>query len=130
MNETRSGTPKQSVRLPVLRRWPMLATDAPPGQYQDRERKRRWLADAFSALDSAARQVEHRLVELGDGADDRDRAHGEVLIAEAHRMLAGPSGDLQQVRNQTGELQHLYCRIASHGTMAGVSEDASPARDG
>ena len=126
MNETASGTAERLVRSRVLRCGPSALVDPWAGQHRDEDDRRRQLIDAFNELDSMAHQVEHRFVELGPDACDRERVHGEVLVAEAYRMVGGPSGDLQQVQNQTGELRRLLCQITSDGTTAGMSQAATP----
>lgn len=129
MNETGTGSADRLVPLALSRWGPSAAGDNRAEQRRDEDRRRRQLRYAFSELDSVAHQVEHRFIELGDDACDCERAHGEVLVAEAHRMVEGPTGDLQQVRNQIGELRRLYWRIASDGTTAGLSDATTPTMD-
>ncbi len=100
-----------------------MVTDAE--KHREEDTSHRQLIDARNELDHVAYQVEHRLAELGEGARAHERAHAEVLIAEARRMVESRSGDLQQIRAQTGELQQLFHGLESVSDTAGASTSTS-----
>ncbi len=90
-------------------------------QHRADDAQLRELVEARNTLDSAAYQVERRLIELGDQVAVHDKARAEMLIADA-RQAVKDEAPLERVRSLTADLQQML-----HGLTATSSAGPSPA---
>jgi molecular chaperone DnaK len=107
---------------------------------QDAERNRaedarlRQLIDARNELDTAAYQVERRLVELGDGVPVHEKGRAEMLISDARQAIKDEA-PLDRLRSLTSELQQVYQSLGTAGAGAagmpgtGAGDTGTGARD-
>ena len=82
--------------------------------------------DARNELDSVAHQVERRLSELGSSVAEHDRAHAELLLADA-RQAVKEDAPIDRLRSLTGDLQQVYHALsASAASTGGETSGRSP----
>ena len=85
--------------------------------HRDGDQRLRALIDARNELESLAYQVERRLDELEEDTPVRDKARGEILLAEARSAIEEQAGP-DRIRQLAGELREVAQSLAKRGAPA------------
>jgi molecular chaperone DnaK len=85
--------------------------------HRDGDQRLRALIDARNELESLAYQVERRLDELEEDTPVRDKARGEILLAEARSAIEEQAAP-DRIRQLAGELREVAQSLAKRGAPA------------
>jgi molecular chaperone DnaK len=98
-------------------------------QHHAADRTLREAVDARNELDAVAYQVERRLEELGESAQQHERARAELLLGQA-RTAVKQDTEASAARRLSSELQQVLAGLSAHAAPAGQGPQAGPGETG
>ncbi|MDH2429920.1 molecular chaperone DnaK [Sphaerisporangium sp. TRM90804] len=87
-------------------------------RHRDEDARIREAVDARNALDSAAYQVERRLIELGEAVPVHEKARAEQLVSDARQAIK-EEAPAERLRDLTSELQQVYQSLGAVSAPGG-----------
>jgi molecular chaperone DnaK len=98
-------------------------------QHRADDAKLREQVEARNTLDSAAYQLERRLVELGEQVAVHDRARAEMLIGDARQAIKDQA-PVERIRSLTADLQQMLHGLTTTATPGGDATGAAGSQSG